>query len=171
MLMHNKFYCLAAAGIVLAALPVWAGSPSKTAPKAIPAETATIENSGSTNTTGYQIIVASNGSASYREAANGASPPEQPKPRVQALSKSTISKLFADLAAAGPLASLPARHGMRSVSFGTETYVTYKGQRSPDLTFPASPQAQAVHDDVMAITRTLHVANQPRFPLSRPILP
>ncbi len=171
MLMHNKFYYLAA-GMVLAALPGWAGPPSKAAPKTAPVETVTIENTGSTNTTGYQIVVSSSGSASYREAgANGTALDNLAKPRIQALSKDVTAKLFTDLAAAGPLASLPARHGMRSVSFGTETYVTYKGQRSPDLTFPASPQAQSVRDDVMAITRTLHVANHARFPLSRPILP
>ena len=139
--------------LLLAALPVLA----KTTPKKAADETAVIEKSGSTNTAGYTIIVSSRGSASYAEA--GA------KPRVQALQKENAARLFKALAAAMPLTALPVRHGMRSSSFGTETYITYKGQKSPDLTIPSGPQALALYDDIKAIEAAVHASNHARRPL------
>ena len=172
---RSNILCLAAAGLILAAMPIWAKPThhtSKPALKKAAEDTVTIENSGSTNTTGYQITVSSGGSASYLETNTRSTSPENLlTPRIQALSKTITTKLFTDLAAAGPLASLPIRHTMQSVSFGTSTFVTYHGQRSPDLTAPASPQAMALREDVIAVAQSLHAANNPRFPLSRPILP
>jgi len=167
---RSNFVYLAAAGFVLAVLPIWAKTPHKQIPEKAPESSVTIENTGSTNTTGYQIVVSSGGSASYREVSKlGASP--QGLPRVQTMPAELTKKLFTDLAAAGPLASLPVRHGMRSVSFGTATYLTYKGQSSPDLTFPANPQAQALRDDVMAIAQAMHAANNARRPFNYRPLP
>ena len=147
------------AGLLLAALPLFA----KTAPKKAIEETVTIENSGSTNTAGYKIVMSSRGSASYAEP--GA------KPRAQALSLNSTAKLFADVVAAMPLASLPVRHGMRSASFGTDTYVIYRGQRSPDLTLPSGPLARALHDDILEIENVLHAGNHLRRPINRPAQP
>ena len=147
------------AGLLLAALPLFA----KTAPKKAIEETVTIENSGSTNTAGYKIVVSSRGRASYVE--SGA------KPRAQALSLNSTAKLFADVVAAMPLASLPVRHGMRSASFGTNTYVIYRGQRSPDLTLPSGPLARALHDDILEIENALHAGNHLRRPINRPAQP
>ena len=79
--------------------------------------------------------------------------------------KDQVKKLFADLNAAMPLTSLPVRHGMRSASFGTETFITYKGQQSPDLTFASDPRTVALKADIDAITKTLHVGNAPRRPI------
>ena len=57
------------------------------------------------------------------------------------------------------------RHGMRSASFGTETYITYKGQKSPDLTLASDPRTAALKADIDAITKTLHLGNAPRRPI------
>lgn len=174
---------LAAAGLLLAALPASAktapkkaaghkAAAHKAAPLKMVEDAVLIENTGSTNTKGYSITVGSSGNASYRVVSGREDAPVSlPRPRMQVLPKEVTTRLFADLVAAGPMASLPVRHAMRSVSFGTETYVTYKGQRSPDLSFPSSPLGQAVRDDVMTITRALRASNEMRFPLNRPALP
>ena len=87
------------------------------------------------------------------------------------VSAQDVGKLFQDLNAAMPLTSLPVRHGMRSASFGTATYITYRGQKSPDLTFASDPRTVALKADIDSITKTLHVGNAPRRPISmRPIV-
>ena len=64
-----------------------------------------------------------------------------------------------------PLNALPVRHGMRSASFGTQTFITYKGQKSPDLTFASDPRTVALRADIDQITKALHVGNAPRHPI------
>lgn len=158
MFTRNKLVMLGAAGLLLAALPALA----KKTPKA-PVQTATIENTGSTNTTGYQFTVSSDGStgAISEAAATGATV-------VHYYKTGTVkdaTKLFRDLNAAMPLNGLPMRHGMRSASFGTQTYITYKGQKSPDLTFASDPRTAALKADIDSITKALHVGNAPRRPI------
>ncbi|MBV9849184.1 MAG: hypothetical protein JO250_05790 [Armatimonadetes bacterium] len=131
-------------------------------------ETAEIRNTGSTNTMGYRIVVPIAGSHTGTAAIfhmNGmvtAGDPDEgnvPMPLVR--------KFARDLHAAMPLRQLPAGHGMKSASFGTSTFITYRGQRTPDLSFPANAHAQALRDDAIAIADALHVKNTPR----RPALP
>lgn len=123
-------------------------------------ETATIDNTGSTNTKGYSFTIESDGTAIGDNLS------------LQIISKVIADNFFQDLHNAQPLSALPLRHGMRSVSFGTSTYVTYKGQKSPDLTFGGEGSADALKADVAAITQALHVTNAPRRPLlMRPITP
>ena len=148
----------AAIGLLLAALPAGARAPQKSAPKAAPAEYATIENTGSTNTLGYRIVV----NLAY------ARPAVDDMEAANSLPPDLRRRLFRDLHAAMPLSALPARHGLRSASFGTRTFITYKGQRSPDLSFGGDPRVQALKADVDAITRTLHVGNLPRRPATTP---
>lgn len=143
---------LAAAGLLLTVLPLAAKAPAKAKPKMAPLETAVIENTGSTNTTGYKIIVYPIGGARI-----GA--------EVRGLPLAMNKRLFADLKAAMPLASLPVRHGMHSMSFGTQTFITYKGQKSPDLTFASDPRTAALRADIDAITKTLGVGNAPKHPI------
>ncbi len=142
-------------GLLLAALPALAKTPPKPKPKAAPIETAMIENTGSTNTLGYSISVTSGGSITVVSTHTLPAPSTFPDTK----------KLFADLKAAMPLTSLPVRHGMRSASFGTQTFITYKGQRSPDLTFASDPRAAALKADVNVITKMLGVGNAPRHPI------
>lgn len=137
-------------GLLLAALPALAKTPQKAKPKSTPEATAVIENTGSTNTKGYQIIVHNTGATVDGKAVG--------------LPAAMNKQLFHDLAAAMPLTGLPAGRGMRSASFGTRTFVTYKGQRSPDLTFGGDARAAALKTDIDAITQALGVSNSPRRP-------
>jgi len=161
---RNKWLIAGAMGLLLAVLPALAKAPHKMKPKAAPSETATIENTGSTNTTGYKITVTQSGNSFHAEAASTGGDHNSEAGNKELL-RSQVRKLFTDLAAAMPLTSLPVRHGMRSVSFGTSTFITYKGQRSPDLTSGGSPRANALKADVDAITKALRVGNAPRRPV------
>ena len=147
---------LGLAGLLFAALPAQAKAPHKAKAKMMQPETAIIENTGSTNTKGYKIIVHSTGTS-----VDG-------KP--VSLPTAMAQQLFRDLAGAMPLSGLPARHGMRSASFGTRTYITYKGQQSPDLTFGGDARANALKTDIEAIVGALHVGNAPRRP-APPVMP
>ena len=157
---------LVTAGLLLAALPLLA----KPTPKVAPIETAVIENTGSTNTSGYKITLLSTGNT-FRIASvsNGGSDHNSEMGNKEPL-RGQVRKLFTDLAAAMPLTSMPVRHGMRSASFGTATFIIYKGQRSPDLTFGGSAQAAALKADIEVITKALHLGDTPRRPLlMRPV--
>lgn len=153
---RSKMFAWSAVGLLLAALPVSAKGLKKPVhpakPKTVPSvETATIENTGSTNTAPYTITIKSNGALTGADGGHAT------------LSKEQTRQLFDDLAAAMPLTELPVRHGMRSASFGTRTFVTYRGQRSPDLSLPGSETAKALKADVDAVTKSLNVGG-PRRP-------
>ncbi len=155
MLTHNKLAVIGAAGLFFAALPA----------SAQPAQSATITNSGSTNTAGYKISVTLTGSK-YSIAAisdDGQTRNHDTGNRPARLAK--VRRLFTDLDAAKPLSALPVRHGMRSVSFGTRTTITYKGQTSPDLTFASDPRTVALKADMVALTKTMHIGNAPKRPI------
>ena len=157
MLTLSRLLIAGAAGLFLAALPALAKVPLKAKSKAAPVESAIIENTGSTNTKGYQITVFSMGGA-HMDGKNLGLPIAMNK------------QLFHDLAAAMPLTSLPVRHGMRSASFGTRTFITYKGQQSPDLSFGGDARATALKADIEAITQQLGVTNSPRHPGTPPVI-
>ena len=147
-----------AAGLLLAALAAAARPKQSVGPIAV------IMNSGSTNTTGYRIVVSPDGSA-QSEVTGLITTGSAPKARAAMLPSAQVKKLFQDLAAAMPLSALPVRHGMRSASFGTQTTITYEALTSPDLTFAPDPRSAALKADIDAITKTLHVGNAPRRPI------
>ena len=152
-------------GLLLAVLPVYA----KKTPKA-PVQTAVIENTGSTNTLGYHLQVSSDGSITRMYTSNdvpvSSEPYAGPKSvKVKPIALRDASKLFQDLNAAMPLSTLPAGRGMHSVSFGTQTSITYKGQQSPDLTGAFEPRTIALRADIDAITKALHIGNDFRRPI------
>ncbi len=156
---RSRLLVAGAAGLLLTALPVYA----KKTPKA-PMQTATIQNTGSTNTTGYQIQVSSDGNATLLTLVPAKSTSHVPlvEKKEKLGTYKFATKLFQDLDAAMPLTALPVRHGMRSASFGTQTTIIYKGQSSPDLTFASDPRSVALKADIDAITKALHVGNAPR---------
>ena len=165
---RSRIVLVGVVGVLLSALPLWA----KPAPKAVTDETAVIENTGSTKTSGYKITLLSTG-RTFRivSVSNGSDDHKSETGNKEPL-RTQVRKLFTDLAAAMPLTTIPARHGMRSASFGTATFITYKGQRSPDLTFPGNAQAVALKADIEAIALALHVGNTPRLHgLMRPVTP
>lgn len=96
---------------------------------------AVITDSGSTNRQGMSVTMGAKGHAMI-EARGGA----KTKLSLQA----ELQKRFlADLEAAGPIDQIKARHCMKSVSFGSSMYVTYKGVRSPDLSCAGQTDATA----------------------------
>ncbi len=161
MWMLNRIAIAGAVGLLLTALPVLAKTLPKVKPKAVLVETAVIENTGSTNMLGYQIRVSSDGSVAkmFTTALRVTTVMTQP------ISFQDAGKLFRDLNVAMPLSSLPVGHGMRSASFGTQTFITYKGQKSPDLTFASDPRTAALKADIAAIAKTLGVGNAPKRPI------
>jgi hypothetical protein len=157
---RSRTFALGAMGLSLAALPAGAKAPSaKPAPPVV--QTAVIENTGSTNTQGYRITISATGKAEYMATERRGSVVEG-KAQSVTVGASLAQRLLRDLKAAMPLSTLPVRHGMKSASFGTSTYVEYQGQRSPDLSFPGNAKAQALHDDAGDIARALHLGNAPR---------
>ena len=151
---------LAALGLLPSALPAGAK------PQTPAVRTAVIENTGSTNTRGYRITVSAAGAADWiaTERRGGV---VTGKAQQATLSAPLAKRLFHDLDAARPLAGLKVNHGVRSASFGTQTFVTYKNQRTPDLTFGGDAHATALKADVGAITQALHITNAPRRPAER----
>jgi hypothetical protein len=111
---------------------------------------ALIRNSGSSNTQPYTIAVRPDGSAVVT--VGSAAPEDRRLPAGQA------ADLFAELRAAGPLATLAHAHCMYSASFGTRTTVTFGGATTPDLSCGAGPGTQALAGTVMAIVDGLHLA-------------
>ena len=99
------------------------------------AQSVTIVNSGSTNTAGFQIAVEKSGAAEYTPKprrhviGNG----EAPKTIRKTIPKSLAGALYADVDAARPLSSLPARGCMKSASFGTRLTIQSGEDTSPDL--------------------------------------
>ena len=153
-----RLLALTAAGLLLAALPAMAKAPQAAAMNIVE-----VDNTGSTNTLGYHFTVTrkadQSGYVSYQYRIGVG------KIQGVLLSRALTNRLFHDLDDAMPLTSLPVRHGMRSASFGTETYITYKGQKSPDLTLASDPRTAALKADIDAITKTLHLGNAPRRPI------
>jgi len=116
-------------------------------------DAALIENSGSTNFEGFAIAVETSGSALIREP-NGV--------RRGSISAATAKSLFSLLAANRRLGRIAVDHCMKPVSFGSTTTVTWRGQRTPDLSCGGSAAAQDLSRTAGAIERQLGVEPQRR---------
>ena len=122
-------------------------------------DTASIVNSGSTNSYGYTIQVWSNGKASVTLKGRGGAAASTPKSFT--VSSAVVARFFADLAAArkGDAQSVPC---MKSVSFGTTIHVTWQQWVSPDLTCPAKDSlGDALIKDVDAIHQASGIGTMP----------
>jgi hypothetical protein len=108
-------------------------SPINAQPQAPAGDTVIIENSGSTNVSGYQIVIESSGQVTVtpfgrinplgnRAYANGR----------YHVPLEMVKNLVDDLNSALPFPGTAAVCA-KSVSFGTQTHVTFKGQASPDI--------------------------------------
>jgi hypothetical protein len=122
-------------------------------------DSALITNSGSTNTSGYRIEVRSDGSATV---AMVHGPSASPSPAKSFTVPPGIAKqFFTDLAAAHQ-AKTVTEPCMKSASFGSSTYVTWQGWRSPDLTCPPSDATgKALVNDVDEIRKAAGVSAMP----------
>ena len=100
-------------------------------------DTVTIVNSGSTNRPGFRIVVDRSGVAEFTQISRAnstpAAQPDAAKPIGLTISRALTDRLYADLEAATPLASLPAPHCMKSVSFGSTLRIEFAGEQTPDL--------------------------------------
>ncbi|BCL82074.1 hypothetical protein ccbrp13_45390 [Ktedonobacteria bacterium brp13] len=135
---------------LIASTPSWAARGESFGSQAI------IINSGSTNTLGYRIYVAHDGTATY-VVGNGT---RYGSTRYGRLSQELTLRFFHDIALAQPLSSLPAiQTCVKSISFGTDTYVRFGGQTSPDLSCAENEQAQHLADDANSIKAALKVDN------------
>jgi hypothetical protein len=127
---------------------------------AVPPDSATIVDSGSTNTSGYRIVVRSDGSAAASLQQLRSSQSSTPKPFT--ISKAVASRFFADLAAArkGNATTVPC---MKSASFGTTLRITWQGWTSPDLSCPPKDAlGKALIADVQAIREASGISAAPR---------
>jgi hypothetical protein len=97
-------------------------------------DTVAIVNSGSTNRPGFRILIDRSGVAEFTEISRGrAAQTEKTKPIVLTISRALTDRLYADLEAAAPLASLPVPHCMKSVSFGSTLSIGFGAEHTPDL--------------------------------------
>ena len=118
-----------------------------------------ITDSGSTNRTGMSITLGARDHAMVEDRRG-----TKAKMKLEA---GAHSKLIKDLENAGPLDQLPARHCMKSVSFGSSTFITYNGVRSPDLSCSGQtdPAVIALQKDVEPIMNQARakVPSRPRY--------
>jgi hypothetical protein len=119
---------------------------------------AVIENSGSTNTSGWRLTVYRSGSAEWTVSQRRNSP-------LCGKNKGTLSpeltrRFFRDLSSLMPLSKLPAGHCAKSASFGTAMRATFQGATSPDLTCPAGGETDQLLKDVGEIETALGIATQ-----------
>lgn len=122
-------------------------------------DNAVIVNSGSTNTLGYRIEVWSDGSATVSMLHGPSASPSPAKSFT--VSTTTANQFFTNLAAARK-ANAVTEPCMKSASFGSTTYVTWQGWRSPDLTCPPSGSiGTALVNDVEAIRKASGVSAAP----------
>jgi len=87
-----------------------------------------IMNSGSTNTLGFTLTLAQNGTATLEQ--GDATEQKQ-------LPEAMVANFFATLRASGPLDALPETLCIKSKSFGTTTRIFFGGKVSPDISCPS----------------------------------
>lgn len=106
---------------------------------------ATLVNSGSTNTPGFKIVVQRDGAAEYTAMPRAHPQPDGQKnvaPMKRQLPPALVHRLFSDLEAARPFSGLPRPRCMKSVSFGTRLSILFHGDETPDLNCGAGQSAR-----------------------------
>ena len=157
---------LAAAAVIAAASAASAAAPVPYLP--VPKDAAVILNTGSTNAVGYRIVVQRTGSAEFTWGSHRVT---------TTIDRSLAKKFFADATSGMPLSKLAVAPCMKSASFGTSTFVWWRGQRSPDLSCPTGTISSHLSDDVLAVARALRIGSgepvylptgEPRKPMPTP---
>ncbi len=122
----------------------------------VTADTAVIFNTGSTNSPCFRILVSPTGQAHFVQGNQSG------KGRIP---RRLTRKFFQDISAAEPLSKLPAESTcMKSVSFGTSTFIRLGGEQSPDISCVNNAKAKALVSDIEKITQMLYISapNSPR---------
>ncbi len=118
---------------------------------AAPVEVATIINSGSTNFTGWNLTIRSDGSGSVVPSGRGIAA-QGATVRPFSVPIELAQKFFRDVRAARD-ANIAGTACMKSVSFGTRLNVIWHSWTSPDLSCPVTSWLGAtLRDDVSKIT-------------------
>lgn len=108
---------------------------------------ATVENTGSTNRAGLRVTVDREGHATVEPRGRAPEAGRGESHRVH-LPEELCRRFLRDLETAAPVNELPAAQCLKSVSFGSRTFVEFDGGRSPDLSCPADdPRTQALQKD------------------------
>ena len=126
----------------------------------VPPGAAVIANSGSTNSAGYTLVIAPDGSATVRQ--------------YEGFTQKTVAGaqthwLFGRLRAAGPLDSLGLEHCIKSASFGTSTRITWNGTTSGDVSCSADPASRELVRTINVIVTQLAVPTLRRPARLRPL--
>lgn len=109
-----------------------------------------ILNTGSTNTPCYRIYISPTGKVDYVVGSN--------RNGKDSLKQKLTHRFFRDIKKAQPLSKLPTQPCMKSVSFGSSTFIRLGGEQSPDLSCPSdNPQVKALFQDVNEINRDLKI--------------
>ena len=104
---------------------------------------ATVIDTGSTNRPGLRVTFDQDGRALANVGGGAAASPEGAASQDIQLHADVCKQMLDQLKAVGSLSGLPARHCMKSVSFGSGLYVEYQGERSPDLSCPGQTDSRA----------------------------
>jgi hypothetical protein len=106
---------------------------------------ATIQDTGSTNRPGLRVTIDRDGHASVEQ--------HNSETRHVKLREQLCNQFMRDLKEVGSLSALPARHCMKSASFGSRLFIEYNGEQSPDLSCPGSsdPHLDALQKDTQEI--------------------
>jgi len=165
-LTYMKAAFLAAVAMIAAATAASAAAPVPYLP--VPRGAAVILNPGSTNGSGYRIVLQRSGSAEYVWGSRRAT---------ATIDTTLASKFFEDATRGMPLSRLQVIACMKSASFGTMTFVWWRGSRSRDLSCPGEPNAQHLYDDALAVAKALEIGGgqpvylptgEPRKPIPTP---
>jgi hypothetical protein len=109
-----------------------------------------VTDTGSTNRPGMRIMINENGPAMVEDRSGN-------KTKMN-LDSELQSRFMKDVEAAAPLNEVNARRCAKSVSFGSRTFITYKGIKSPDLSCSGQtdPLAAALQKDLGEIMAQAH---------------
>lgn len=157
---------LAAVAMIAAASAASAAAPVPYLP--VPRGAAVILNTGSTNASGYRIVLQRSGSAEYVWGSQRATASIDPE---------LASSFFEDATRGMPLSQIHVVMCMKSASFGTMTFVWWRGSRSRDISCPGDANAQHLYDDTLAVAKALKIGGgqpvylptgEPRKPIPTP---
>jgi len=140
---------------MLSVLVIAMATTSPTPHQSAAADSAVIDNSGSTNTAPYTITVRPDGTARVE-----ISPGHK---ETKKLADATTAAFFKDLHAALPLGELETAPCMKSASFGTRTTVRYRGATSPDLSCAMDERGKRLAADVAKIAQELQIFSLRRY--------
>jgi len=142
--MKTSAVIAAACAVVAAAAVARAHQPVPYLP--VPHDAAVILNTGSTNGLGYRIVLQRSGNAEFVHGSTRAK---------VAVDAALASRFFNDATHAMPLSRVRILMCMKSASFGSMTFVWWRGQRTSDISCPGDASASRLYADVGALVSAI----------------